>query len=94
MFHSVLQQVIEVDPVIELYFCSLAGIKKPVGQYGPSGGAAPAQNGKAAAADDDDDFDLFGSDDDDEEEVGVGRAELFSSSRQNFRPNRCNVWKI
>lgn len=56
-------------------FASLAGIKKPVGQYGPSGGAAPAQNGKAAAADDDDDFDLFGSDDDDEEEAAALKKE-------------------
>ena len=51
-------------------FCSLAGIKKPVDQYGPAGGAAPAAPAQNGADDDDDDFDLFGSDDEDEEEVG------------------------
>merc|ERR1712127_523223 len=52
-------------------FASLAGIKKPVAQYGSTSAAAPAQNG----ADDDDDFDLFGSGDDDEEEVAKMREE-------------------
>ncbi len=39
-------------------------MKKPVGEYGPEGGAGA---GPCKAADDDDDFDLFGSDDDEEE---------------------------
>lgn len=56
-------------------FASLAGIKKPVDQYGPAGGAAPAAPAQNGADDDDDDFDLFGSDDEDEEEKAKIKAE-------------------
>jgi hypothetical protein len=38
----------------------LPGVKKPLGQYGPSG---VADNTAADSKDDDDDMDLFGSDD-------------------------------
>ena len=53
-----------------MFIChnSLAGIKKPVDQYGDASAAAATQNG-ADDDDDDDDFDLFGDDDGDDEEV-------------------------
>ncbi len=47
---------------VNILYCSLVGVQKPLDAYGPTGGAA-----KPAAADDDD-FDLFGSDEDEDEE--------------------------
>ncbi|XP_072179863.1 elongation factor 1-beta-like [Diadema setosum] len=44
-------------------FDSLPGVKKALGEYGPSGTAAPA-----AKDDDSDDFDCFGSDDSDDDD--------------------------
>uniref|UniRef100_A0A8C7CAS1 Elongation factor 1-beta n=1 Tax=Oncorhynchus kisutch TaxID=8019 RepID=A0A8C7CAS1_ONCKI len=45
---------------------SLPGVKKPLGQYGPSG---VADNTAADSKDDDDDMDLFGSDDEEDAEA-------------------------
>lgn len=41
---------------------SLPGVKKPLGQYGPSGVADTTSSSGAKVDDDDDDIDLFGSD--------------------------------
>ncbi|CDQ90725.1 elongation factor 1-beta [Oncorhynchus nerka] len=45
---------------------SLPGVKKPLGQYGPSG---VEDNTAADSKDDDDDMDLFGSDDEEDAEA-------------------------
>ena len=72
-----------------IHSCSLTGIKKPVNQYGPAGGApaAPAQNGKGGDDDDDDDdddFDLFGSED--EEEVSTLSWKIHEDPCSQFYP--------
>lgn len=53
--------------------CSLPGVKKPLGQYGPAGVEDTTAAAPAAADEDDDDIDLFGSD---EEEVSSGAEEM------------------
>lgn len=74
-------------------FASLTGIKKPVDQYGPAGGAAPAptENG-AGGGDDDDDFDLFGSDDD-ADEVEKLKEERKAATEEKKKPKKVVIAK-
>ncbi|XP_026069875.1 elongation factor 1-beta [Carassius auratus] len=48
---------------------SLPGVKKPLGQYGPTGVEDTTAAAPAAADEDDDDIDLFGSDEEEDEEA-------------------------
>lgn len=78
-------------------FSSLPGIKKPLDQYGPAGGA-PA--GGDDDDDDDDDDDLFGSDEEDEavaEKVKQARIDAYNERKANKKqviPKSNIIWDV